>query len=305
MDLDDMRCFVDVLESGGFNLAAKRLGISKSVVSRRISKIEAELGARLLSRTTNGMSPTEAGFEFKARCERILAEFDMAREVVAQHGAEVVGRLRISAPQSFGVRHVTPVLADMAKRHPKLEIDVSFSDRSVDLISEGFDAAIRIGSLQDSSLVARRIAPVRSALVASPGYLAQRGRPSTPTDLTNHDCLIYSGRNGTDWKFRSGGRWVSVRPSGRLRADSGETIVEWAVAGLGIADVPTFLLNDQFESGALEPLLLDYSTEDYGIFVVRPPGSHVPGKVRVLIESLVERFGGEPHWDRCLMQMAT
>ncbi|KXF75434.1 transcriptional regulator [Paramesorhizobium deserti] len=302
IDLDDMRCFVEVVENGGFNRAAVHLGISKSIISRRIGKMEADLGTRLLNRTTRGISPTEAGLEFKARSERILAEFDEAREAVTQHSGEVVGRLRLSLPLSFGVRHVAPILADISRRHPRLEMDVSFTDRIVDLIGERYDAAIRIGVLQDSSLVARRIAPARSLVVASPDYLARNGRPAMPADLTRHECLIYTGRSSPEWKFRSGKRWIAVRPTGRLRSDSGETIIEWAKAGLGIAETPTFLLADEIDTGALEPLLIDYPTPEFGIYVVRPPGTNVPGKVRLLIDTLVERFGGEPHWDRCLMK---
>jgi DNA-binding transcriptional LysR family regulator len=300
-ELDDLRCFVEVVESGGFGRAAKRLGISKSIVSRRIARLEADLGARLLSRTTRGISPTEAGLEFKARSERILAELEEAHEAVAQQGG-VVGRLRVSVPLSFGVRYVAPVLAELAMHHPKLEIDVSYSDRFVDLIGERFDAAIRIGTLEDSSLVARRIAPVRSVIVASPDYLARTGRPQNPGDLAAHECLIYTGRAVPDWRFRAGKRWISIRPEGRLRADSGEAILRWAIAGLGVADAPSFLVSDAVESGALEPLLLDYPMPEHGLHVVRPPGAYVPGKVRVLIDALVERFGGEPDWDGCLMR---
>jgi DNA-binding transcriptional LysR family regulator len=158
-DLEDLRSFVEVVESGGFNRAAERLGISKSMVSRRIARLEAALGTRLLSRTTRGISPTEAGLEFKARSERILADLEEAREAVAQQGGGVTGRLHLSAPLSFGTRHVAPALAEMARRHPRVELDVSYSDRTVDLIGERFDAAIRIGVLKDSSLVARKIAP--------------------------------------------------------------------------------------------------------------------------------------------------
>jgi DNA-binding transcriptional LysR family regulator len=302
-ELEDLRSFIEVVESGGFNRAATRLGVSKSIVSRRIARMEAELGTRLLSRTTRGISPTEAGLEFKLRSERILAEYDEAREAVAQQVGEVAGRLRLSAPLSFGVRHVAPVLAELAKRHPRLELDVSYSDRHVDLIAERFDAAIRIGLLRDSSLVARRIAPARSVVVASPDYLARKGRPATPGDLMAHDCLIYTGRVAGDWQFCSGRRTVSVRPNGRLRSDSGEAIVEWAIAGLGIAEAPTFIVSDAIDRGALEPLLLDHPTLEYGIYAVRPPGSYVPGKVRVLIDTLVERFGGVPEWDRCLTKL--
>lgn len=301
MELNDLRSFVEVVESGGFSRAAERLGISKSMVSRRIARMEADLGTPLLSRTTRGISPTEAGLELKARSERILAELEEAREAVASQSTSVVGRLRLSAPLSFGVRYVAPVLAKIAWCHPRLEIDVSYSDRIVDLIGERFDAAIRIGVLKDSSLVARRIASVRAVLVASPEYLARNGRPSTPGDLARHECLIYTGRTVPQWLLRAGKRSISIRPEGRLRSDSGETIVQWAIEGLGIAEAPSFLVSDAIESGRLEPLLLDYPLPEVGIHVLRPPGSYVPGKVRVLIDTLVESFGGEPVWDRCLM----
>jgi DNA-binding transcriptional LysR family regulator len=164
--------------------------------------------------------------------------------------------------------------------HPALELDVSYTDRIVDLLGERFDAATRIGSLSDSSLVVRRIAPVYAVLVASPDYLFRHGRPDTPQDLTAHECLIYTGSLVSEWQFQSGKRWVTVRPEGRLRTDSGEAILQWAIAGLGIADLPSFLVSDAIESGALESLLPDHPGPEYGIHVVRSPGSHVPGKVR-------------------------
>jgi DNA-binding transcriptional LysR family regulator len=301
VELDDLRSFVEVVESGGFGRAARRLSISKSIVSRRIARLEAELGTPLLSRTTRGISPTEAGLRFKARSERILAELEEAREEVARQGGGAVGRLRLSAPLSFGVRHVAPVLAEIASGHPRLEMDVSYSDRMVDLIAERFDAAIRIGALKDSSLIARRIAPVRAVLVASPDYVERSGRPGTPADLAGHECLIYTGSSERDWVFRKGKRSISIRPEGRLRTDSGEAILQWAVAGLGIALLPSFIVANAIASGNLAPLLLDYTLPEAGIHVVRPPGSSVPGKVRVLIDTLVARFGGEPVWDSCLM----
>ena len=159
-EIEDLRSLVEVVESGSFNRAATRLGVSKSIVSRRIARLEADLGIRLLRRTTRGVSPTEAGLEFKARSERILAELEEAREAIAQQENGVAGRLRLSVPLSFGVHHMGPVVADLARQHPRLEMDISYSDRIVDLIGEGFDAAVRIGRLRDSSLVARRIAPI-------------------------------------------------------------------------------------------------------------------------------------------------
>jgi DNA-binding transcriptional LysR family regulator len=300
-ELDDLRSFVEVIETGGFSRAAKRMGISKSVLSRRIARLEADLGTPLLSRTTRGISPTEAGLEFKARSERILADYDEARESASQQGSAVIGRLRISAPLSFGVRHVTPLLAEIVQRHPRLELDVSYSDRVVDLITERFDLAIRIGVLEDSSLVARRLASMRAAVVASPSYLSRHGRPQTPYDLTTHECLLYSGGRVGEWPFRSGKRLISIRPRGRLRSDSGEAQLLWAEAGLGIAYLPTFMLSDAIERGAVEPILRDYPSPEYGIYAVRPPGANVTGKVRLLIDALVERFGGVPFWDRCMM----
>ena len=299
-ELEDLRSFVEVVDSGGLNRAAARLGVSKSIVSRRITRLEAELGTRLLTRTTRGISPTEAGAEFKARCDRILSEIAEARDAVAQQGRSVRGRLRLSAPLAFGVRHLAPILGDLARLHPALELDVAYTDRVVDLLGERFDAAIRIGSLSDSSLVVRRIAPVHAVLVASPDYLSRHGRPGTPQDLTEHECLIYTGSLVPEWHFRSGNRPIAIRPQGRLRSDSGDAILQWAIAGLGIADAPSFMVSDAIESGALEPLLLDYSRPEYGIHVVRPPGSYVPGKIRILIDTLVEHFGGTPEWDRCL-----
>lgn len=301
-ELDDIRSFIAVVETGGFGRAGKRLGLSKSIVSRRVARLEEDLGTRLLSRTTRGVSPTEAGVEFKARGERILADLVEARESVAQQAGGVTGRLRLSMPLSFGVRHVAPVLGELARRHPKLELDVEASDRHVDLIAERFDAAIRIGSLKDSSLVARRIAPIITAVVGSPDYFARHGRPESPLDLTTkHECLLYTGTASPDWSFRVGKRWVSVRPSGRLRSDSGETLMQWATAGLGLAVVPTFIASEAIRSGALEHILWQYPMPEHGLYVVRPPGAYVPGKVRVLIDLLAEHFAGAPHWDPCQM----
>jgi DNA-binding transcriptional LysR family regulator len=291
-DLEDLQSFIEVVESGGFNRAAKSLGLSKSIVSRRIARLERDLGARLLSRTTRGISPTEAGLEFKARGERILADLEEARDAVAQKGGGVVGRLRLSAPLTFGVRHVAPVLTELACRYPKLELDVSYSDRIADLMGDRLDAAIRIGALPDSSLIARRIAPVRGALVAGPDYIVRHGQPERPDDLTRHECLIYTGQSDPVWQFGSGKRIISVRPSGRLRSDNGEALLQWAIAGLGIAHLPSFLVADAVESGSLVPLLRSHAAPEFGIFVVRPPGTHVPAKVRVLIDALVARFGG-------------
>jgi DNA-binding transcriptional LysR family regulator len=212
-EIDDIRSFVAVVDAGGFGRAAHSLGLAKSIVSRRVARLESDLGTRLLSRTTRGVSATEAGLEFKARGERILSELAEAREAVAQQSEGVAGRLRLAMPLAFGIHHVAPVLAELARRNPRLELDVEASDRHVDLIGERFDAAIRIGALKDSSLIARRIAPVNVAVLGSPNYFARRGRPETPLDLARHECLIYSGTSVPDWRFRMNRRWVSVGPA--------------------------------------------------------------------------------------------
>lgn len=289
-ELQDMRYFVEVLEQGGFNRAAERLGVSKSIVSRRIAAMEADLGAQLVNRTTRGVSATEAGAEFKLRCERILSEYNEAREAVARERSEVVGRLRISAPLAFGVRHVSPVLTALGERHPRLEIDASFSDRIVDVLGERFDAAIRIGTLPDSNLIARRVSSIRALVLASPAYLDRKGRPRTPADLADHDCLIYSGSASRDWTFQVGRKLVAVRPKGRLSSDNGEVLVRWAAAGMGIVNVPSFLAGSELEDGRLESVLAENAAPEYGVYVVRPPGEAASAKVRALIDSLIAHF---------------
>jgi DNA-binding transcriptional LysR family regulator len=182
-------------------------------------------------------------------------------------------------------------LVELARQYPRLEIDASFTDRMVDLVAERFDVAIRIGQLPDSTMVARRIAPVRSVVVASPDYLETAGRPRTPSDLARHNCLIYATSSGDDWRFRIGNRWTQIHVGGRFRSDNGETLVQWAVAGLGICNAPSFLVDDAISDGKLERLFEDFAAPEYGMFAVRPSGANPPARVRVLIDSLIERFG--------------
>jgi DNA-binding transcriptional LysR family regulator len=288
-DLEDLKAFVAVVENGGFNRAATQLGVSKSIVSRRIARLEEELGARLLSRTTRGVSPTEAGLELKERGERILTELEEAREAVAQQSGEVVGRLRVSVPLSF-VNYLAPILGDMACRYPKLELDASFSDRPVDLVGERFDAAIRVGNLRDPNLIARRLATVRAFAVASPDYVERQGMPRIPDDLSQHSCIVYTGAASRELHFEKGGTITTVRTEGRLRADNGDAQVAWALHGLGIAVLPAFFVVRALEEGKLVQLLGDYSLPELGVYAVRPPGAYLPGKVRALIDTLVEHF---------------
>ncbi len=199
-ELEDIHTFTEVVESGSLTRAGARLGMSKSMVSRRLARLEADLGTPLLARTTRGLSLTEAGSDFRPYAERMVAELQSARDALSRQG-EVSGRLRLSAPVSFGSTHLGPVLAELAIRHPRLEISSSYSDRVIDLVGEGFDAAVRLGTLADSTLVARRIAPVRALLVASPAYLARRGTPRTPEELAGHDAIPHGD---AVWHFSEG-----------------------------------------------------------------------------------------------------
>jgi DNA-binding transcriptional LysR family regulator len=290
-DLEDLSTFVEVAASGGVTAAARRLGLPKSIVSRRLVRLERELGAQLLARTTRGAALTEAGASFREYAARIVAELEAARDTLSPEG-ELCGRLRIAAPLSFGPSHLAPVLAELARRHPKLHVHASYSDRFVDLIGEGFDAGVRAGYLPDSNLVARRIAPLRGACVASPDYIKARGAPRTPEELLEHECLM----QGTEsWRFVSNGKSITMRPQGRFKADNGAALLAAALAGLGIAALPDFLIDAHVASGALVPVLPDYPSPEAGLYVVRPPGAFAPRKVRALIDILIERFAREQH----------
>jgi len=288
-DIEDLQTFVEVADAGGVSAAARRLGLSKSIISRRLVRLEAELGVQLLARTTRGAALTEAGVTFRDHAARISAEMDVARENILPSG-DLRGRLRLAAPISFGATHLAPVLAELARRHPGLHVHTSYSDRFVDLIAEGFDAGIRVGRLADSSLVARKIGPIRGKVVASPDYIRANGMPKTPEDLLNHDALT----QGTEtWRFFSDDKSRGIHPPGRFTPDNGAAPTAAAVAGLGIAVLPGLLTQENVASGALVPLLTGYAQPEGGIYVVRPPGPHPSRKLRVLTEILQEFFGGE------------
>jgi DNA-binding transcriptional LysR family regulator len=299
VDLLDVLAFVRVVETGAFSRAAERMGMSKSILSRRVARLEEQLGARLLTRTAQGAQPTDVGQAYYERAANVLAELEAAEEVVAEAVTQVAGPIRLTAPLSFGTQHLAPALAEFARDHPKVELDVSFDDRSVDLVGGGFDLAVRIGSLKDSALVARRIAPVRKVLVASPFYLEARGRPEHPRELGAHDILLYASEQ---WRFRIGDRWEYVRARPRLRADNGEMLRAAAIAGLGICILPSFIAAPAFQNGELEPLLLNFPLEEGGLYAVMPPGRAVTARVRALVDFLAGRFGPEPAWDPCWME---
>jgi DNA-binding transcriptional LysR family regulator len=286
-DLADLETFVAVADAGGVSPAARRLGLPKSIVSRRLARLETEMKAQLLTRTTRGAALTEAGATFREHAARVVAEMVAARESLSPEG-ELRGLLRIAAPLSFGASRLSPVIAELARRHPQLKITTAYSDRFVDILGEGFDVAIRIGFLQDSALIARRIAPVSGRLVATPQYIARHGAPRSLEDAVKHPALM---QNTEVWRLRDGANTVVLHPQGRFKADNGQALVAAVLAGLGIAMLPDFLTDELVASGALVPLLPDYPMLEAGLYVVRPPGDHPPRKVRVLTDLIVEHFG--------------
>lgn len=287
LEIEDLATFVEIADAGGVSPAARRLGLSKSIVSRRLLRLEAELGVQLLARTTRGASLTEAGATFREHAARVSAEIETARETIAPHET-LRGRLRIAMPLSFGPTHFAPMVAELARRHPQLHVHTVYSDRFVDLVAEGFDCAIRVGYLPDSNLVARRIGPIYGKLVASPDYIKTRGAPEKPDEIAAHQALM----QGTEtWQFRDGDKIVTVQPQGRFKADNGTALVVAAVAGLGIAWLPDCIIHDHVAAGALVPIMVHHPPPPAGAYVVRPPGRHPERKIRMLTELLTEMMG--------------
>ena len=287
MDIQELRTFVEVADAGGVTSAARRLGVAKAIVSRRLIRLETDLGVQLLARTTRGASLTEAGAAFREYAAKVVADLEIVRETIVPTG-ELRGRLRISAPLSFGLTHFAPLFAELARRNPALHVHTSYSDRHVNLIEEGFDCAIRFGRPAPSTLLAKRVGPVYATLVASPAYIEAHGAPETPDELLEHEAIL----QGTEsWLFTDGDKTFTINPHGRMKADNGVAIAAAAVAGLGIAMLPDRLITEQLASGALVPVMTRYPPPVFGIFVVRPPGQHPSRKIRVLTELLIECFG--------------
>lgn len=291
LDIEDLQTFVAVADAGGVSAAARRLGVSKSIVSRRLFRLEAELGAQLIARTTRGAALTEAGSTFRDHAVRASAEIETARETILPAGG-LRGRMRVAMPLAFGPTHFAPVIAEMASQHPQLQIHTSYSDRFVDLIADGFDCAIRVGYLQDSNLIAKRIGPIYGTLVASPDYIKDHGSPQTPDEIVTHEALM----QGTEaWHFLDGDKVVTVQPQGRFKADNATALAAASAAGLGIAWLPDCITHEYMVSGALVPIMTRYPPPPAGAYVVRPPGQHPARKIRVLTEMLIKSFKRNPH----------
>jgi DNA-binding transcriptional LysR family regulator len=297
-----MLVFSKVVQAGSLSAAARELGVSTAVVSRTLSALEARLGVRLVNRTTRSLHLTDEGASYYETCQRILAEIEEADAAVTARRVEPQGVLKVAIPASFGHQHIAPLIPRFVERYPKVELALSLSDRSINLIEEGFDLAVRIAELKDSSLAARKLAPNRRVVCASPAYLRLHGEPKTPQDLTRHNCLVASWEQGfaMTWEYKSpAGKRGSIRVTGRYACDNWEVLREWAVAGLGVALKSTWDVRRQLEDGSLVALLpgYDFGT-DVGIYAVYPHRRHLPAKTRVFIDFLAESFGPEPYWDR-------
>jgi len=296
VDLVDVLSFVRVVETGSFARAAERMGLSKPVLSRRVARLETQLGARLLTRTARGAKPTDIGLSYFSRASAVLAELEAAQEVVAQAVTQIAGPIRLTGPISFGIAHLNAALADFVKAHPKVELDIVFDDCPLDLSEGGYDLAVRIGSLPDSALVARKIAPVHKVIVASPDYLDRRGRPAEPAALAEHDILLYTNET---WRFRTPTGWETARVNPVLRTNSGDMLFQAAEAGLGLCLLPSFIAAPGIARGSLEVVLRDHDPGHGALHAVMPPGRAATARVRALVDFLVARFGPEPSWDPC------
>ena len=296
---EEMSTFVRVVDSGSLSAAAQRMDIAKSAVSRRLADLESRLGVQLLNRTTRRINLTESGRQFYQRCQSILAELEDSEQQLADVHTELSGTIRIAAPLSFGIQHLSPVLDDFLKDHPELNLDLNLNDHMTNLMDEAVDLGIRIGTLQDSSLVARRIAPSRLVLCASHEYLAQYGEPQHPKDLSQHKGLSYSNLPDSQlWKFtQADGIPVSVQVPSRIRANNGDVLLQAAIDGLGILASTTFIAYKAIRSGQLKPILCDYKIKDVAVYAIYPAQRHLPRRVRVLIDYLAERFGDNPYWE--------
>ncbi|MDZ4375469.1 MAG: LysR family transcriptional regulator [Phenylobacterium sp.] len=294
--LDEIRAFAAVADSRSFTQGSRKLNVSGAQVSKLVARLENRLGARLLNRTTRDVSLTDTGQAYLEHARDLLERFD-ALETSVRDQSGPTGNLKVSAPVSFGRNQLTPALIDFARSCLAVSLDVTFSDRVVNLVEEGFDVAVRIGRLTDSSLVARKLAAVRLVTCASPAYLAGAGTPLTLEALAGHEAILdTNGRDPTVWRFGSGPQAQDVRVQGRLRFNGAEACVEAAAAGFGIVRTPAFAAAEDLRSGRLVPVLCNYEPELIHVHAVYPHARHLAAKVRAFVDFLAQRYAGEPEW---------
>jgi DNA-binding transcriptional LysR family regulator len=291
-DMEAMAIFAKVVETRGITAAAIDLGLSAPTVSKALARLEQRLGSRLINRTSRHFALTDAGHALAERAAKLLADAESAQDALLAQSATPRGLVRLAAPMSFGISELAPILPDFLTQYPEVSVDLHLSDALVDVIGDGFDIALRIGTLVDSSLLARRLASVPGMLVASPDYLHRRGRPYHPADLASHDCFGYAYfRTRDTWHFaNAAGEAVTVRPSGRLRVNNGDAMLPAAIAGLGIAALPEFIARQVVADGRLQQILPDWTGTRSNLYLVTPPSGPRPVRVQVLADFLARRL---------------
>lgn len=298
MKLDGIEAFVAAVEAGSISQAARKLRLSKSVVSERLAELERSLGARLLQRTTRRLSLTEDGSAFHERAARILREIEDAATDLSERRGLLLGPLRIAAPVTFGRMHLGPALYPFLVAHPQISLTLDLDDRRVDAAADGYDAVVRHGPIDESRLVAWRLAPSRRVLVASPSYLDRRGTPRTTGELEGHDGIFYANRGVADWRFISAGDAVIVRAKTRLCVNNGDMLRDAAVAGLGIALLPVFVAGAAIRAGELNVIEIGAQPANEFVFMAHPEGRNPSAKLRALAQHLRAAFGTPPYWER-------
>jgi len=291
-DFEAWAAFASVVEHRSFSGAAVALGVSKATVSKAISRLEQRLGTTLFHRTSRRLTLTESGRSLSERAQRILAEGVAAEEAALESASAPAGLVRVAAPLTFGIMHVGPAVADFLAAHPAIKIELCLSDAKVDIVAEGFDIALRIADLPDSSLRARRLGAIPAHIVGAPDYFARHGRPQHPADLARHACFAYTNVTNPDlWRFRRpGGEEAAVRIDGPLAADSGDAMLPALRAGLGVARLPEFLVGEDMRAGALEAVLEEWTAAPVALHLLTPPGTLRPARVEALIAFFIERF---------------
>jgi DNA-binding transcriptional LysR family regulator len=288
---EELEAFVAVVDYQGFSNAGEKLGVAKSMVSRRVSELEKRLGVQLLQRTTRRQSLTEAGREFHQRALQILADLNEAEQVVADTQCQIAGKIRLALPLGFGVSQLAEPINRFMTDNPEIEFEIDLNDRQIDLIAENIDLAIRVGDLEDSSLIARKLASVHFAICASPEYLARFGEPQHPAELSTREVLVYSNiAVGRQWYYQQAGKRVSPRMKYRLSANNGEFLVAVASRGQGIVSAPLAYLQDLIERGELVQILTSFSKQVTGMYAVYPPGRLLSQRVRVFSDALYAHF---------------
>jgi DNA-binding transcriptional LysR family regulator len=296
--LEAMNAFAKVVAHGSYAEAARELGLTRSAVSKAVMELEQLLGARLLDRTTRRVSPTEAGRAYYERCVDIVASVEEAELQVSRLHDEPRGVLKINGPMSFGALYLGPAIADFMAAYGDLKVELTLNDRFIDPIEEGFDVTIRIATLEDSSLIARKLAPARRVLVAAPEYLTRNGEPRRPEDLVHHRCLNF-GHTSTlqRWQLTHDGKSISVPITSALCSNNGDVLKAAALEGQGVTELPTFLVGPDIKAGRLRVVMPDYPPTELGIYALYAPNRFLAAKTRVLIDFLVGQFGDKPKWD--------